>query len=197
MRLTSLNTDLNRDIQVQSEAAAMFLFKEALRPLDASLVPTLYGWASNSKGQGWLLTELLPGENLRDKFDALESEPKRSIIKQIAQILKCIQDYTMPSTAKGYGGLGFADDGTIVVGGTPFPGGGPSPTHSGLYAQYLKTQRVRAQQCEVIKGWEGTDIPSRIAKLEDTFSGVREWEEDLRPTLVHGDFGKSCPPTIP
>lgn len=192
IRLTSLNTDLNRDIQVQSEAAAMCLFKEALGPLDQSLVPTLYGWASNSDGHGWLLTGLLPGESLGDKFEVLEQESKRFIITQIAQILKHIQSYTLPSTVKGYGGLAFAEDGAIVVGGTPFPGGGPSTTHSALYAEYLDTQMARSEQCKVIKGWKDTDIPSRLAKLNNTFSGVREWEKDLRPTLVHGDFGKSC-----
>lgn len=182
---------MNENLRVQNEVAMMILTREALAPLKSSLVPVLYGWASGETGRGWTLCEHLPGERLGDKFEALNDEAKRTVIAQIAQIFKHIQQFPLPSSIKGYGGLGFALDGSIVTGPTVIVGGGPSETHSALYAEYFQTQRILSEKCDVVRGWKGTDLPGRIEKFaKEKFTGICEWEQDLRPTLVHADFGK-------
>lgn len=195
IRLSNPASGLNEKIRVQNEVAVMMLMREALSPLNSSLVPILYGWASGETGKGWTLCEHMAGERLGDKFEALDDEAKRGVIAQIAQMFKHIQQFRLPSSIKGYGGLGFAGDGSIITGPTVIAGGGPSETHSALYAEYLQTQRALSEQCDVIKGWRGTDLPARIKKLaKEKFTGVCEWEQDLRPTLVHADFGKGSTP---
>jgi hypothetical protein len=190
LRLSNPASGLNENIRVQNEAAVMSLTREALAPLDPSIVPQLYGWASGETGKGWTLCEYMPGENLQDKFGLLGDDAKRNIVIQIAQIFKCIQRYRLPGSIRGYGGIGYAEDGSIVTGPTVIAGGGPCETHSELYIEYLQTQRTLSGQCDVVQGWKGTDLPGRIERLaKEKFVGICEWEEDLRPTLVHGDFG--------
>ncbi|KJZ70172.1 hypothetical protein HIM_10432 [Hirsutella minnesotensis 3608] len=187
LRLSNPASGLNEMIRVQNEVAVMSLIREALAPLNPCLVPALYGWASGK--QGWTLCECLVGDPLGDKFEALDDKAKRIIIAQIALIFKSIRQFRLPSSVQGYGGLGFAEDGSIVTGPTVIAGGGPCDTHSALYAEYLATQRGLSEKCDIVQGWIGTDIPARIEKLaREKFTGSCEWEQHLRPTLVHADF---------
>lgn len=167
----------------------MNLFRGALRAQNPQIVPELYGWASNHNGQGWLLTEFLPGHNLGPVFKGLDQTSKRSIVAQVAEILRAMQQYQLPSTAIGYGGLTFAADGAIVTCATAFPGGGPTSSHSALYTEYFRTQRARSLENEVVKGWLDTDLPPRLERASKEFDQASVYEHHLRPTLVHGDLG--------
>ncbi|KAF6816302.1 hypothetical protein CPLU01_13898 [Colletotrichum plurivorum] len=179
---------LNEDIRVQNEVAVMTLARQALKPLDESLVPLVYGWSPFSEGKGWTLMEFKQGVPLGDKFPSLDADGKRVILQQIARIFKCIQSFELPGSIKTYGGLNFAEDGTIVSGKTPIAGGGPCGTLTELYAEYFQTQMAFADRCDIVKGWKDSDMRVRLdrfgaERLKDLVGQV-----DARLTLVHGDF---------
>jgi hypothetical protein len=137
MRFTDPEANLNDAVLVQSEVASMALARDALGPSRA-LVPRVYSWeAATADGAGWILMEFLPGAPLVGEFEKMDAGAKRAVLKQIALIFKCIQQYEVPDSVQGYGGLGFAENGSIVVGPTPIYGAtGACDTYHQLYHQY-------------------------------------------------------------
>lgn len=140
MRFTDPDANLNDAVVVQSEVASMSLARDALASLGTPLVPRVYSWkAATAEEAGWILMEFLPGTPITvEAFGKMNEDSKRGILKQIARIFKLIQQYELPASVKGYGGLGFADDGSIVVGPTPIYGAtGACDTYHQLYHQYV------------------------------------------------------------
>lgn len=137
IRFTDPNANLNDDVQVENEVASMSLARQALAPMDEQLVPNVYGWTSARDGLGWVLMQFMPGSPLPDTtFSQMDQDAKSVIINQIAQILKCFQQYELPSSVEGYGGLGFAGDGSIVNGPTTIHGARSAcETYHELYSQ--------------------------------------------------------------
>jgi len=202
MRVSNPDAMLNEEVRVQNEVAAMMLAREALASLPGLLVPAVYDWegtipASNDgqrSSPGWALLEFMPGSRLEDEFHALDDSEQRDILRQIALIFRAIQAYKLPDSVKGFGGLHFDDHGNVVVGATAIYGGGPCPTHAELYVEMLQTQLGFADKCDVVKGWNDSELRVRIEKFAS--EGVKpllyqvQSELRLRPTLVHGDFGE-------
>ena len=120
MRFTNPDSNLNDAVRIESEVASMALARDALKSLDKSLIPAVYQWDSASGGTGWVLMEYMPGSPLQAAaFQKLDHEGKKNILAEIAQILNLIQQYKLPPSVVGYGGLNFAEDGSITVGPTP------------------------------------------------------------------------------
>lgn len=72
------------------------------------------------------------------EFKKLDSDAKKTVLDQVAEIPKLLQQYQLPASVKGYGGLGFAEDGSIDVGPTPIYGATKHcETYHELYIQYL------------------------------------------------------------
>ncbi|CAI0643667.1 unnamed protein product [Colletotrichum noveboracense] len=165
MRFSDPASMLNEEIRVQNEVAVMSLAREALKHHDPSLVPEVYGWRPFSERVGWTLIEFKQGIPLGDKFHTLDSEKKRDLLRQIAQVFKHIQKHKLPESARTFGGLNFGPDGSLIGGPTPIAGGGPCAALSNLYQEYFKTQIGFADKCDVVR------------------AGV-----EARPTLVHGSF---------
>ncbi|KAK1848367.1 phosphotransferase enzyme family protein [Colletotrichum chrysophilum] len=88
MRFSDPASMLNEEIRVQNEVAVMSLAREVLKQYDPSLVPEVCGWRPFSEGVGWTLIEFTQGVPLGDKFPTLDSEKKRDLLRQIAQVLK-------------------------------------------------------------------------------------------------------------
>jgi len=204
MRMSDPDAILNELVRVQNEAAAMMLAREALASLPNAIVPAVYGWnrtvleleqTQHPFTPGWVLMESIPGSRLLDKWDSLSSTKKREILQQLAVIFQKLQAYQLPETIKGYGGLNFDNDGNVVVGPTAIWGGGPCTSYVDLYVECLQTQLAFAEKCDVVKAWKGSGLRSRIVNFAN--DGLKplllqaESDSALRPTLVHGDFGKS------
>lgn len=191
MRFSDPASMLNEEIRVQNEVAIMLLAREALSPLRPSIVPDVYGWSPFSEGKGWTLIEFKEGVPLGDKLPDLDFEKKRDILRQIAQIFKLIQSFTLPDSITTYGGVGFSEDGAFTGSSTPIAGGGPCNTLSDLYAEYFQMQIGFADKCDIVQGWKNSELRSRLEAFGA--EGLKSLVEKLsaRPTLVHGDFGKS------
>jgi len=186
---------LNENVRVQNEVAVTSLMREALSPQFSHLVPKVYGWEASSEfgENGWVLMELMPGTPLGGKFPSLDPEKQREILRQIAQIFKCIQDYKLPESVQGYGGLNFDEAGRITVGPTAIFGSkGACDSHATLYAEYFATQVGFSDKCDIVQGWKDTNSRARIDKFGA--EGLRTLLQKFpaRPTLVHGDFGKGA-----
>ncbi|KAK9427749.1 kinase-like domain-containing protein [Lipomyces doorenjongii] len=165
----------------KNEVAAISLIKDALSAYPSRIIPSVFGWGSDSslgsalESYSWILEEFIPGEPLDKIFSALSSEQKRFIIQQIAQH---------------YGGLGFAE-GEVISGPLTIPLGGPFATYEEIYIQNFVTQLKNAENSEMIDGWRDDD---RLRKRLDIFHHRATIEdllkplEDRRRTLIHGDL---------
>lgn len=196
MRFTNPKAMLNNAVRVESEVAAMTLARDALKSLDPSVVPLVYAWHpdSNSEGNdGWALLQHMPGARMElAAFEKLETDDKRAVLAQIANILKLLQSYELPDSAQGYGGFKFADDGSVALGPTPINAATKRcDTYHELYSEYLHTQLAFMDKCDVVQGWKDSDLRDRIDKFaQEGFSPLlnKALEPKPRPMLVHGDF---------
>jgi hypothetical protein len=124
VRFPDPRANLNDAVRVENEVAAMVLAHDALKPLGRSIVPAVYGWSSAAAGgTGWVLMECMPGTRLDlAGFKKLGRDAKKAVLGEIARVLRLLQQYKLPASVEGYGGLGFAEDGTIAVGPTAIYG---------------------------------------------------------------------------
>lgn len=161
---------LNENIRMQNEVAVMSLAREALKQHDPSLVSEVYGWRPFSEGVGWTLIRFKQGVPLGDKFPTLDSEKKRDLLRQIAQV-------------------NFGPDGSLIGSPTPIAGDGPCATLSDLYQEYFKTHIGFADECHIVRGWEDSDLRTRLDQFD--VKGLKSLVSrvEARPALVHGDFG--------
>ncbi|KAL1893610.1 hypothetical protein Sste5346_006441 [Sporothrix stenoceras] len=189
--------DLNDAVQVQNEVGAYSLARIALASLDVPVTPRIYGWHAvdmDTKAPGWILQEFMRGAVLNDEaFGKLDRTAKDSVVADIARIFHLLQQYKLPASVVGYGGLNFDDDGQVVTGPTAIHGATKAcATYHELYNEYLKTQLRRMDECDVVQGWQDTsDMRARIdAFVERGFQPLleRSIEANPRPVLIHGDL---------
>lgn len=126
LRFTDTGADLNDAVQVQNEVGAYSLARAALASLDAPVTPRIYGWHAvdmDTKAPGWILQERMRGAALNaEVFEKLDRTAKDSIVADIARIFHLLQQYKLPASVVGYGGLGFDRDGQVVTGPTAIHG---------------------------------------------------------------------------
>ncbi|KAK9426447.1 putative Aminoglycoside phosphotransferase domain-containing protein [Seiridium unicorne] len=195
---------VNHETRVENEVAAMTLMRDALSSLTDQLVPQVYDWASSSNSNsilGFILQEYKSGVGLDKAFGyagnneikGLAEGKKRWILRQIAEVLKLIQTYRLPTSIQGYGGLRFNETGQIVTGPTTIPYGGPFKTLQEMYTQALKNQLQEADRNHIVRGWREAEgnLRERLDRLARDQGGIAKIVEEnsvQRPTLVHGDF---------
>ncbi|KAI9802397.1 MAG: hypothetical protein M1825_002779 [Sarcosagium campestre] len=188
VRLSNPAAGLNDHNRVQNEVAFISLIRDALRTLPRQLVPAVYGWSSAANGKGWILLQDMPGKPLDTEFVEMDMSDKRSILRQIAEILALLQQYRLPDTIKSYGGLDFNGTGDIISGSMTTIHGGPFQTYEALYREKIQLQLAEADRHPLVQGWQSRDIRQRL----DTFitQGLDEIVQsaDSKKVLVHGDF---------
>jgi hypothetical protein len=86
--------------RVENEVAMISLAAAALSGFKPHVVPSVYSWGSVAlpSSQGWILQELMPGTPVSEAFDSMPSGEKKSILAQMAEILKALQDFKLPSS---------------------------------------------------------------------------------------------------
>lgn len=85
------------------------LAASALSGFEPHVVPSVYGWSSAAtpSSQGWILQELMPGTPLDESFESMHLDQKKIILAQMAKFLKVLQDFALPESITGYGGVTF------------------------------------------------------------------------------------------
>ena len=116
---------------------------------------------------------------------------KQLILVQLAEIFGALQNFQLPDTVKGYGGLGFSDDGTIVSVPMTLIDAGPFQTYEALCAGFFLAQLSIADQSTILKGWRGNGVRERLELfLKEGLPGVVRQIDTDRKVLVHGDLSK-------
>jgi hypothetical protein len=185
---------MHAHIRVENEVAMISLAAAALSGFKPHVVPSVYSWGSAAlpSSQGWILQELMPGIPVSEAFDSMPSEEKKSILAQMAEILKALQDFKLPSSIEQYGGVTFDSAGQIVSTAMTSVSSGPWL----LYEDYFRNRLVLAlQQADsnpYIKGWHANGVRKRLEVFVG--SGVPAQFEALESrddkTIVHADFSK-------
>ena len=111
-------TGMNTDNRVENEVAIINLVGAALSHHKPKVVPLVYGWGSAAvkSSQGWILQELMPGTPIDEALNSMEPQRKRTILAQMSEILSEMQNYCLPPSIEGFGGLTFDLAGRIVSG---------------------------------------------------------------------------------
>jgi hypothetical protein len=191
-RISNVEAILNEEVRVENEVAAMCLLRNALAGLGRKLVPDVFAWGRpTSKNPGWILQEFKEGVQLDKIFDDMDLETQQRIQKQITEMFKLIQDYELPASVVGYGGLAFSESGEVVTGPTSIPCGGPFDALEDMYAQMLRWQIADSKTSPPLRGWDGK-LQDRLDRFlaEGIVPLVRD-NSEARRTLVHGDLGKT------
>lgn len=192
--MPNIEAKVNEAVRVANEVAAMVLMRSALSAYPRKLVPDVYGWNGDGDGQHWILEEAMPGVPKAKEFKNRPIEEQRHVFAQMAEIFKLIQDYEVPCTVKGFGGLGFDKEGNVVTGSMTMPYGGPFPSMDALYGGILEYQLAEADRSELVKGWRTTGLRERLDKF--AAHGIDELLRKLpadRQTLIHGDYSEPTP----
>lgn len=193
MRIARADNNVEDSIRTRNEVACLTLARKALAHVDPLLIPRIFDWDDTSD-QGYILQEFKNGESLsHDELQALTEQDVAFVCKQLASVVKALQDYQLPVT--GYGGLTFDDAGNMSTTKIIFRTGGPFST----YAEYLKVtlewQLSQSEDVAALNGWKNVPgLRSRIDAfvaigLDEVLSKVPEH----KPTLVHGDLSALAP----
>lgn len=192
MRLSNAAAGLNDQNRVQNEVAAMSLARKALAP--RQIIPAIYGWASAAKDQGWILMEHMRGTPLDAEFEEMRFDDKRKTLKEVAGIIRAIQQYELPESIQGFGGLDFDRDGNIVSASLTLFSCGPFTTYSKLVKGILREQLAATDKSPILHGWISKDTRAKLERFitEDVDRMLQSINTEKK-RLVHGDFSTfSC-----
>ncbi|KAI0400456.1 kinase-like domain-containing protein [Xylaria palmicola] len=173
------------------DAEGMHPQSRALRARLPRVVPNVYGWGSAASGQGWILQELMPGEPVDDAFASMDLSQKRQIFAQKAELLKALQDFTLPDSISGFGGVTFAADGSgrIVSTAMTAVGAGPWSSYEESFEGRLLVALQKADDNPYIRGWHANGIRKRLdAFVRDIPRQFQSLKSAQEKRIIHADF---------
>ncbi|TGJ86253.1 hypothetical protein E0Z10_g2563 [Xylaria hypoxylon] len=103
--------------RVENEVALISLAAQVLNHFQPPVVPSVYAWgsAATKSSQGWIIQQLMPGEPVESSYENMNVQQKKGILSQMARLLKGLQDFQLPETITGFGGVTFDKKGRIVI----------------------------------------------------------------------------------
>lgn len=180
------------ETRVQNEVGILTLVSAALRHIEPPVVPRVFGWDGIShEHPGWILQEFMPGEPLAEPFsETMSLDQKKGILAQMAALLKGLQDYPLPESIKGWGGVSFHESGAIVSAPMSSVGAGPWYSLEDSYRDRLKIKLAKADKNPHLDGWRANGVRERIDAfiehgLAAQFSDLSSKEDR---TIIHADF---------
>lgn len=194
IRLSNVEANLNEAVRVENEVAVMVLMRSALSGFGKNtIVPDVYDWQGASGAQqGYIVEQFMAGDQFCSDFAQMKRDDQERLLDQISDIFKAIQDFRLPESIHGYGGLGFDETGQVVTGPTAIPCGGPFASLTDMYSQFMRLQIDMSEKSSLLAGWKGTDIRERLERFHSKcLPSLMEKLTDQRPTLIHADFGNS------
>lgn len=140
--------------RVENEVAMISLAAAALAGFKPHIVPSIYAWASAAtpSSHGWILQELMPGVPVDGLFPSMVAEQKKNLFSQMASILRALQEYQLPDTIAGFGGVTFNDTGRIVSAAMPTVRAGPWQSFEDSYRARLEVALEKADKNQYIQG---------------------------------------------
>jgi hypothetical protein len=141
----------------------------------------------------WIMQEWKQGEALNaDKFRAFSPEDQDYALTQVAQTVKCLQDFELPEGARLFGGLTFDSVGKLGNTRSSIPCGGPFSTYRDFVQGMCQWQLEASERSAHLNGWK--DFPELRQRLKAFFdAGLKDiicQIPDYDPCLVHADIGK-------
>lgn len=142
--------------RVENEVATIHLTSAALAGFVPRVVPSVYAWgsAATEPSQGWIIQVLMPGTPLNKSLGVILPEASQEIFAQMAKLLKALQDYKLPTSITGFGGVTFDGNGHIVSTTMTSVGDGPWPTYEASFKGCLKVILRKADANPYIKRWQ-------------------------------------------
>ncbi|KAF2969011.1 hypothetical protein GQX73_g4574 [Xylaria multiplex] len=156
MRLTNPDAEgMSPKTRVENEVALISLAADALKHFRPPVVPSVYAWGSAAamSSQGWIIQQLMPGEPVENSYESMDLQQKKAILSQMAKLLKGLQDYQLPETITGFGGVTFDEKGRIVSTAMTSVGAGPWLTYEASFKGRLEVALQRADANPYIQGW--------------------------------------------
>lgn len=200
LRLTNSDAEgIHHATRVENEVAMISMVSEALCNFQPPVVPRIYGWGSAASGQGWILQELMAGEPLDEAFDSMALDEKRRVFDQMAGLIKGLQDFSLPDTVKGFGGVAYDGSGAIVSAAMPTVGAGPWSSIEESFKGRLEVALAEADKNRYINGWHANGLRERLEAF--VAKGVSQQLEALGSradgVIVHADFSEPFSPDLP
>ncbi|KAI1779523.1 hypothetical protein F4818DRAFT_143589 [Hypoxylon cercidicola] len=196
MRLNNPDAEgMNRETRIENEVAMISLASAALTCFRPSVVPSVYAWgsAASKSSQGWIIQELMPGESVDESFASMDLEQKKQIFLQMAKLLKALQDYKLPESITGFGGVTFNENGRVVSAAMTSVGAGPWPSYEASFKGRLEVALQKADANPYIQGWHANGIRDRLNAFVN--HGVPTQFQSLKTAqdkaIIHADFSKS------
>ena len=189
MRLANAAAKLNDQNRVQNEVAALAIARSALRP--KKLVPAVYAWGTAAESQGWILMEFMNGLPLDEYISELtdDDKQKREIIGQVASVLSAFQEFQLPSTIRGFGGLSFNDQGDIISGPLTTSQCGPFDTYLAMMKAVFREKLLHSDSNSNVDGWRIDGLRSRIeAYITHDLEHMIDHLKCAEKRFIHGDF---------
>ncbi|KAF7557456.1 hypothetical protein G7Z17_g659 [Cylindrodendrum hubeiense] len=200
LRLSNPDAEgIYQETRVQNEVGMLTIASAALRHITPPVVPRVFGWNGASPDHhGWIMQELMPGTPLLDDFaENMSLDQKKGILTQMATLLKALQDYPLPATIEGWGGVTFDDSGAIVSAPMCTVGDGPWSSLEDSFRGRLKVKLAKADENPYLQGWRANGVRERIDAFIE--HGLPAQSSDLTSkqdrAIVHADFSEFIPST--
>jgi hypothetical protein len=186
---------MHRETRIENEVAIITLTTAALKDFQPHVVPSIYAWGSGAAESpyGWTIQELMPGVSLDEAFPSMDLDHKKQIFAQMAKLIKALQDYQLPETITGFGGVTFEENGRIVSAAMPTVGQGPWPSYEAFFRGRIEMALQEADANPRIRGWRENGIRDRLdAFVERGLSAQFESLETKQDkSIIHADFSMS------
>ena len=189
LRLPNPTSGYNSKIRVENEVAALSIARDALYVKLLGFVPRVFRWGSARHGQGWILQEYMAGCPLLADFGQMSDKDKACILRQMADVLTILQQYQLPATVRGYGGLDFGPSGEYVSGPLSILHAGPFTTYGDLVKATIQSKLTKADTDPQVEGWRANGVRSRLDKfIAEGLHATMENMGTFPKVLVHADF---------
>ncbi|PVH87853.1 hypothetical protein DL98DRAFT_632021 [Cadophora sp. DSE1049] len=165
LRLTNAHAEgLSQTSRVENEVCMLFLASSALSSIKLSIIPHIYAWQSASppSPQGWILQEFMPGRPLDELLPSMTISQKRNVFAQAVSILKALQDFELPHTIKGFGGVMFDHQGEIVSAEMTTVGAGPWEVYEEYFRARFDAALREADRTAWLGGWRERRVRERL-----------------------------------
>lgn len=134
----------------------------------------------------------MPGAPVNESFDAMNLQQKCQIFAQMAKLLKSLQDYKLPNSITGFGGVTFDDAGHNVSTAMTSVGAGPWPSYEASFKGRLEVALRKADANPYINGWHANGVRECLDAFVER--GIPAQFETLCSkddrVIVHADFSK-------